>query len=95
MPDQEHPPKRGLVFDPTINAGHLLTFASMFIALFVAMNVVDKRLTVLEEARIYQREKDLQQDQAQIKSEETTNRLLEKLDRKMDDVIDIVRPVRR
>lgn len=87
--------KKGLVFDPTINAGHMLTFGSMLVALFVAMNVVDKRLTVLEEARVYQREKDQSQDAQQLKAEEVMNRNLEKINNKLDDVIEFVRPMKR
>ena len=56
--------KGGLHWDPTINAGHLLTFASMAIALVVAWNSIDKRVVVLEEARAYQKLRDDVQDQA-------------------------------
>lgn len=56
-------PKR-LNFDPTINAGHLLTFAGLMIALFVGWATLDKRVVVLEEAKTYQVERDKTQDQA-------------------------------
>jgi len=64
--DNPMPPhnRRGLTFDPTINAGHLLTFFGMAIALFIGWSSLDKRVIVLEEAKIYQRERDTQQDLA-------------------------------
>lgn len=38
-----------LKFDPTINAGHLLTFGGMLISVAIAFGVLDKRIGVLEE----------------------------------------------
>jgi uncharacterized coiled-coil protein SlyX len=38
-----------LTFDPTINAGHLLTFAGFLISGFVAYSTLDKRVTVVEQ----------------------------------------------
>lgn len=60
---QEHP-RRRLTFDPTINAGHILTFVSLLAALIVGWNTLDKRVVVLEEAKNYQRERDQAQDSA-------------------------------
>lgn len=57
---------RRLTFDPTINAGHILTFLSMVIAVFVSWNVLDKRLTVVEQAQQFQRERDQAQDGAVV-----------------------------
>lgn len=56
--------KRRLTFDPTINAGHILTFVSLLAALVVGWNTLDKRVVVLEEAKNYQRERDNAQDAA-------------------------------
>lgn len=36
-------------FDPTINLGHILTFASMVAAVMAAYSLLDKRVGVLEE----------------------------------------------
>ena len=58
----EHKPKR-LKFDPTINAGHLLTFSGMLIAFLLAWGNLDKRVVVIEESRQYQRLRDDWQDQ--------------------------------
>jgi hypothetical protein len=54
-------PKR-LTFDPTINAGHLLTFAGMAFMMFAGWNLMDKRVVVLEEAKSYQVLRDNSQD---------------------------------
>lgn len=61
MSQEEEQPKR-LRFDPTINAGHILTFAGMAISVFLAYSTLDKRVVVLEESRQYQRLRDEQQD---------------------------------
>lgn len=53
-----------LTFDPTINAGHILTFAGMALAVFAGWTTLDKRVVVLEESRQYQRLRDDSQDQA-------------------------------
>jgi hypothetical protein len=36
-------------FDPTINLGHILTFASMVAAMMASYSLLDKRVGVLEE----------------------------------------------
>ena len=41
--------KRLTFFDPTINAGHILTFISMVVAVMVSYSLLDKRVGVLEE----------------------------------------------
>lgn len=60
--DRRH--RRGLHFDPTINAGHVLTFLGMSVALFVAWTSLDKRVVILEESRAYQKLRDDTQDAA-------------------------------
>lgn len=60
------PQKKHLTFDPTVNAGHLLTFASMVVAVFVSWNLLDKRVTVVEQAQQFQRERDVAQDGAVV-----------------------------
>ena len=51
-----------LRFDPTINAGHLLTFAGFIVAGFVGWTTLDKRVVVLEEQRKSQEVRDQTQD---------------------------------
>lgn len=36
-------------FDPTINAGHLLTFGAMLVSVSIAFSLLDRRISVLEE----------------------------------------------
>ena len=63
MSDQhDNEAKRGLRFDPTINAGHLLTFAGFILAGFVGWTALDKRVVVLEEQRKAQESRDVGQD---------------------------------
>lgn len=62
----DEPKSKRITFDPTINAGHLLTFASMVIAVFVSWNLLDKRVTVIEQAQQFQRERDQTQDTAVV-----------------------------
>ncbi len=38
-----------IVFDPTINAGHILTFLGFMIAGLTAYNTIDKRVTIVEQ----------------------------------------------
>lgn len=42
-------PQKRLNFDPTINAGHILTFISMVVGVMVSYSLLDKRIGVLEE----------------------------------------------
>ena len=49
-------------FDPTINAGHLLTFAGFIVAGFVGWTTLDKRVVILEQQRISQEYRDASQD---------------------------------
>jgi hypothetical protein len=51
-----------LKFDPTINAGHLLTFAGFLITISVGWSTLDKRVVVLEEQRRSQDQRDQAQD---------------------------------
>lgn len=41
--------RKRLNFDPTINAGHILTFISMVVSVMVSYSLLDKRVGVLEE----------------------------------------------
>lgn len=62
IPGQPPRRRRGISFDPTINAGHVLTFAGMCFMLFTGWNLMDKRVVVLEEAKAYQQRRDDAQD---------------------------------
>lgn len=63
--DLDRPPgRRRLSFDPTINAGHLLTFVGLLSALILGWNTLDGRVVRLEEAKLYQVKRDDAQDTA-------------------------------
>lgn len=65
MDHQEpHTPKR-ITFDPTINAGHILTSVIFVSGLFVGWTALDKRVVALEEGRKAQEQVDRHQDQMQ------------------------------
>ena len=51
-----------LTFDPTINAGHLLTFAGFLISGFVAYSTLDKRVTVVEQRTVAAEQRIAEQD---------------------------------
>lgn len=64
MPLEGERKRKRLSFDPTINAGHVLTFISLVVAGFAAWSTIDKRLTVLERDSVHQQSRDSSQDQA-------------------------------
>lgn len=52
MTTPDRTPGNRLTFDPTINAGHLLTFAGFLVTGFAAYATLDKRVTVLEQRTV-------------------------------------------
>ena len=42
-------PQKKINFDPTINLGHILTFAAMVVGVMSSYSLLDKRIGVLEE----------------------------------------------
>lgn len=52
------------MFDPTINAGHVLTFLSVIAAVAATWSTLDKRVVVLERDMTYQSSRDAAQDAA-------------------------------
>lgn len=56
------PQDNKIKFDKTINLGHVLTALTMSGAVIISWSLMDKRVAVLEEARIAQRERDATQD---------------------------------
>lgn len=56
--------QKRLTFDPTINAGHVLTFITLVVAGFGAWSLMDKRVTVLERDAQHQAQRDSGQDAA-------------------------------
>lgn len=86
-PEDQSTRKR-LTFDPTVNAGHILTFVGMAGILFGGWSLMDKRVAVLEEAKTYQVRRDDAQDA------NTIQRLAE-LKEAVKDVKETVTEIRR
>ena len=92
MADQSIHEKRGIKFDATINLGHILTFIGFLIAGFISWSTVDKRIVVLEEARLTQAQinakQDLVIDESKKNVSDGFNRVNDKLDRLLDKIIE-------
>lgn len=56
------PPDNRVRFDRTFNLGHVITVVSFLLMTLAQWNMMDKRVTVLEEFRAVQRERDSSQD---------------------------------
>ena len=76
-----------LKFDPTINAGHLLTFAGFLITISVGWSTLDKRVVILEEQRKSQESLDKAQDS---RSSEKFGEIRETM-RDIKQTLDVVR----
>ena len=77
MADQ--PERKRLTFDPTINAGHILTFLGFILSMMVGWSVLDKRVVVLEEARKAQAQLDTHQDATQRASNDAVRESLKEI----------------
>ena len=91
QPSQDHQRKR-LTFDPTINAGHLLTFLGLLAAGVIGWNTLDKRVVVLEEAKTYQRERDQAQDSSIAEKLGDIKETLREVKRGVDDLKQRTKP---
>ena len=89
---QDEKPRRKLIFDPTINLGHILTFISFIVIGAGIYSSLDKRVLVLETSTARQDMRDMTQDSdrqrisnemkdATIDIKHSIERLNEKLDR--------------
>ena len=90
--DAEVKKRKKLIFDPTINLGHILTFVSFVIIGISIYSSLDKRVLILETSTARQDLRDVNQDtnQTRISTEmkdatidikHSVERLNEKLDR--------------
>lgn len=85
LTETAHRPRR-VTFDPTINLGHLLTFAGFLVTGFSAYSTLDKRVTLVEQQAMAVVERGREQDvrlkdnMAELKSE------LKDLQRSVNDV---------
>lgn len=76
--------RRAIRFDGTINMGHILTFAAGLTAGAAAWNGIDKRVTILEEARNVQTRRDDTQDVLVREQIAAMNALLTKIDQRVE-----------
>lgn len=81
-------PQKKIRFDGTINLGHLLTVATFLGAGVVGWNAMDKRVTVLEEARIVQRQIDRRQDEEFTDYKRTIREDMKEILRKVDILLE-------
>lgn len=80
-------PKR-LQFDPTINLGHVLTFLGFVIMGFSAYTSLDKRVTVVEEARKFQIQVDAAQDARAAAAQTELSGVISRLDHQVERLND-------
>ncbi len=74
-------------FDSTINLGHVLTFCGFIATGMVTWSTMDKRVTVLEEARNQQAAIDHRQDESLIDLRRTTREDLKEINTKLDKIL--------
>jgi hypothetical protein len=84
MPD----PQKKIRFDGTVNLGHLLTVATFIGAGVVGWNAMDKRVTVLEEARLVQKQIDQRQDDDRADIKRTVREDMKEIIRKVDILVE-------
>ena len=80
----ESQPTKKIMFDPTVNLGHLITFVGFIIAGFAAWSTLDKRITVVETQRAHQAQVDVMQDQRALDSYVALRETLARLDRQVE-----------
>lgn len=80
--------QRRVRFDGTINLGHVLTMATFIGAGVIGWNAMDKRVTVLEEARIVQQQIDKRQDEDRTEMKKTVREDMKEIIRKVDILVE-------
>jgi len=75
-------------FDGTVNLGHLITFAGFLVTCGAMWSAMDKRVTVLEDARIQQRQIDSRQDADAAESKRSVREDLQLISAKLDRLIE-------
>lgn len=74
-------------FDPSVNLGHVLTFVGFLLAGFTAYGVMDKRVAVLEEARVAQVQLDRRQDEDRTDIKRNNREDIRQINEKLDKLI--------
>lgn len=80
--------QRKVRWDPTVNLGHILTFAGFIVTILVSWSTLDKRVALLEAARVDQQQRDAGQDQSTKETIQAINAHLGKIDDKLDRLVD-------
>ncbi|MFZ6813548.1 hypothetical protein ACO0K3_03705 [Undibacterium sp. Rencai35W] len=85
MPDQS---EKRIKFDATVNLGHLLTFAGFLVTGAAMWQNMDKRVVVLEEARVSQQQIDRRQEESINENKRTVREDLKEISSKLDRLIE-------
>lgn len=86
---QEKPTtEKRIRFDGTINLGHVLTFVGFIASGFAAYSTMDKRIVVLEEARLVQRQIDDRQDTDRAEMKKAMREDIKEVMRKIDILLE-------
>lgn len=89
MSDQPSTDKpRGIVFDKTVNLGHILTFLGFVCTGMIAWSTLDKRVVVLEEGRKAQAQIDRHQDESLQQNMATIRDQLQDIKRSVEKIAD-------
>lgn len=81
-------PEKRIRFDGTINLGHIITFAGFIFTAVIAWNAMDKRVVVLEEARLTQVVTDRRQDEEIVSTRREQRETLKDVSGKLDRLIE-------
>jgi hypothetical protein len=87
-PRQQYPNERKIRFDSTINLGHILTFIGFIGTGAIAWSTMDKRVVVLEEARVTQQQIDHRQEESVNEQKRTVREDLKEISQKLDRLIE-------
>lgn len=74
-------------FDPTINLGHVLTFAGFMVAGFSAYGVIDKRVAVIEINQANQTLIDRRQDEDRAEMRRSNREDFKEINGKLDKIL--------
>lgn len=87
--------KRGLRFDPTINAGHVMSALTMLVAGFLAYSSLASRVSILEERSTTQNVRSGERAQEQKEAIADMRAEIKEVRRSVDDLTRILTGVKR
>lgn len=85
---QEREPEKKIKFDATVNLGHVLTFLGFIVTIASTWQAMDKRVVVLEEARVVQSATDHRQDGELAENKKTIREDMKEINAKLDRLIE-------